>query len=372
MESPGTQASRSSRRVARAEAAAWIVRLHGPHRSAELEAGFRAWLAADAENGRQFERVTEVWDAGGTIPVAGLPRVNRWREAQRSRHWALAAMILLVFGLGAWALNHFWLNPSYATGIGEQRLVRLEDGSRIALNSNTLIRVACCDTERRVRLERGEAYFEVARDPARAFIVVAGDHQVTALGTAFVVRHDASRTAVTLVEGKVAVSGRRSGDEERTTSVKAQSVRESGGAVQLPSSPGKQEQGATTDTGSAAIVLSPGQRLTFMGGAMPRLDEPRIEAVTAWRRGEVMLDRTTLATAVAEMNRYDERMLVIDDPGVAALRISGIYHAGDSEGFAKTVAKLYGLHVVHQHGRIHLIHTAPKASFAEPSAALDD
>ena len=101
-------------------------------------------------------------------------------------------------------------------------------------------------------------------------------------------------------------------------------------------------------------MLSPGQRLTFAGGATPRLDEPRIEAVTAWRRGEVVLDGMMLADAVAEMNRYDKRMLVIDDPGVAALRVSGIYHAGDSEGFAETVARLYGLHVVHQGDRIHL------------------
>lgn len=118
----------------------------------------------------------------------------------------------------------------------------------------------------------------------------------------------------------------------------------------------------------AVIVLSPGQRLTFTSGAKPQLDEPRIEAVTAWRRGEVMLDRTTLADAVAEMNRYDERMVVIDDPGVAELRISGIYHAGDSEGFAETVAKLYGLYVQHESGRIHLSHTAPKGKFVGPPA----
>jgi len=311
---------RSTRRMARAEAAAWIVRLHGPHRSADLEAGFREWLVADPENGRQFERVTEAWDAGSTLPVAGVPRVHRWSAAQPSRSWAVAAMILLVFGIAAWGVNDFWLNPSYRTGIGEQRLVRLDDGSRMAMNSDTRIRVTCCEFERRVRLERGEAYFEVARDPSLPFIVVAGEHQVTALGTAFVVRHDASRTAVTLVEGKVGV---------------------------------RQQVGASP-ADIPAIVLSPGQRLTFTSGATPRLDQPRIEAVTAWRRGEVVLDRMMLADAVAELNRYDKRMLVIDDPGVAALRISGIYHAGDSQGFAETVARLYGLHVVHQGDRIHL------------------
>jgi transmembrane sensor len=91
-----------------------------------------------------------------------------------------------------------------------------------------------------------------------------------------------------------------------------------------------------------------------VGRGTPRLDQPRIDAVTAWRRGEVMLDNTTLADAVAEMNRYDERLLIIDDPSAAAMRVSGIYHAGDSAGFARTVAALYGLQVVHEPGRIHL------------------
>jgi transmembrane sensor len=319
------------KRHARAEAAAWIVRLHGPHRGAELEAGFRAWLAADPENGRQFERVTEVWESGSALAAPGVPRVAHWREEPAPRRWALAAMVLLAVGLGAWGLDHFWLNPSYATRLGEQRLVRLDDGTRIAMNSSTRIHLAYRDDERRVRLDQGEAYFEVARDPARPFIVVAGDHRVTALGTAFVVRHENGGTAVTLVEGKVAVF---EGEQAVT-----------------PQAPPAAAPEATPDK---RIVLSPGQRLTFIGRARPRLDQPRIDAVTAWRRGEVMLDNTTLADAVAEMNRYDERLLVIDDPSAAATRVSGIYHAGDSEGFARTVAALYGLQVVREPGRIHL------------------
>lgn len=326
-----TPAPADRKRHARAEAAAWIVRLHGPHRSPELEAGFRAWLDADAENGRQFERVTEVWEAGSTLSTAGVPRTAQWREEAPPRRWALAAMVLLALALGAWGIDYFWLNPSYATRLGEQRLVRLDDGTRITMNSSTRIHLAYRDDERRVRLDRGEAYFEVARDPARPFVVVAGDHRVTALGTAFVVRHENGGTAVTLVEGKVAVFD---GDEAVTPHEPAQTTPPAGA--------------------DKRIVLSPGQRLTFVGGATPRLDEPRIDAVTAWRRGEVMLDNTTLADAVAEMNRYDERLLVIDDPGAAALRVSGIYHAGDSAGFARTVAALYGLQVVHEPGRIHL------------------
>jgi transmembrane sensor len=336
MDTPARRGTPDRRRLARAEAAAWIVRLHGPDRGPALEAGFRAWLSADPENARQFERVTEVWDAAGTITVAGVPRMAHWKQPSRRRSLALAATVLLVCALGFFALDRLWLNPTYATGIGEQRMVRLSDGSRVSLNASTQVQVSFRRAERRVRLERGEAYFEVTRNAARPFVVVAGEHRVTAVGTAFVVRYEPDRTAVTLVEGKVAVATRAPGEQALE--------------LQQPS----QRQ-----------MLSPGQRLTFLSGRTPKLDEPRIDAVTAWRRGEVMLDETILADAVAEMNRYDERMLVIDDPAVAALRISGIYHAGDSSGFAQTIAELYDLQVIRQQGRIHL------RSAADPAAARD-
>jgi len=302
-------------RAARAEAAAWIVRLHGPHRCAELEAAFRDWLQAHPENGKQFERVTEVWDAGSSVPVPGVPRMTRWKEEPRRRQWSLAAaLLLLLCGLAGWITWRAWVDPSYTTGVGEQRVVRLDDGTRLSLNSGTRVVITYSDSERRVELVRGEAFFEVAHNAARPFIVTAGDQQVVAIGTTFVVRYEAARTAITLLEGSVKVS-------------------------------------PATDMG---LTLAPGERVTFAAGGSRRLDEPKIEAVTAWRRGEVMLDSTQLEEAVAELNRYDKNTLIIDDPQIATLSISGIYHAGDSRGFAHTIAKLYGLEIIEQSNRIHL------------------
>ena len=318
MSTSGSPTERVVQRAARAEAAAWIVRLHGPHRCAELEAAFRDWLQAHPENGKQFERVTEVWDAGSSVPVPGVPRMTRWKEEARGRQWSLAAaLLLLLCGLAGWITWRAWAGPSYTTGIGEQRVVRLDDGTRLSLNSGTRVVITYSNTERRVELVRGEAFFEVAHNAARPFIVTAGDRQVVAIGTTFVVRYEAARTAVTLLEGSVTVS-------------------------------------PATDRG---LTLAPGERVTFAAGGsrrLDRLDEPKIEAVTAWRRGEVMLDRTQLEDAVAELNRYDKNTLIIDDPRIATLGISGIYHAGDSSGFAHTIAKLYGLEIIEQSNRIHL------------------
>jgi len=315
MSTSGSPTERVVQRAARAEAAAWIVRLHGPHRCAELEAAFRDWLQAHPENGKQFERVTEVWDAGSSVPVPGVPRMTRWKEEARGRQWSLAAaLLLLLCGLAGWITWRAWVDPSYTTGVGEQRVVRLDDGTRLSLNSGTRVVITYSDSERRVELVRGEAFFEVAHNAARPFIVTAGDQQVVAIGTTFVVRYEAARTAITLLEGSVKVS-------------------------------------PATDMG---LTLAPGERVTFAAGGSRRLDEPKIEAVTAWRRGEVMLDSTQLEEAVAELNRYDKNTLIIDDPQIATLSISGIYHAGDSRGFAHTIAKLYGLEIIEQSNRIHL------------------
>jgi transmembrane sensor len=309
--------NRDGRRTARAEAAAWVVRLHGPERSPEVEAGFRRWLAADPEHARQFERVTDVWDAGARVPVSGLPRVRGAWRAPAIRGWAVAAAILVAtLGIAWLALGLLRPGTVYRSRMGEVRRVELKDGSSISLDSDSEIRVVYSDTERRVQLDRGQGYFEVRHNPGWPFVVVAGRHQITDIGTEFVVRYDPALTVVTLIKGRIAVSSRSSGME------------------------------------STGRILAAGQRLTFAGDAPPKLDQPRLDEVTAWQRGEVMLDDTPLTQAVAELNRYDTARLVIDDPRVARLRVSGIYHTGNNREFALLLAKLYGVSCADRGGRI--------------------
>ena len=320
--SEGASGNRNPQRIARAEAAAWIVRLHGPHRSPELEAAFRDWLSASSENAQEFERVTEVWEAGASTPLASVPRrPPHWKEPTGRWGWAatLAAMVIVAALGGGWTAWHHWVGSVYTTNVGEQRIVRLNDGSRVSLSSGTRVRVWYGGARRRVDLQTGEAYFEVVRDAHRPFIVTAGSHEVTALGTMFDIRQDASLTAITLVEGEVSV-------ESKSTRLE-------------PEQP---------------IVLSPGKRLRFFRDRRYQLDHPPLDAITAWRRGEVILDRTPLAEAVMELNRYDQISLVVADPLTAALPISGIFRTGDSRGFAQAIAKLYGLELSAQANRIEL------------------
>jgi transmembrane sensor len=319
--------------MARAEASAWITRLHGPNRSAEMEEGLRRWLAERPENAQEFEGLTEVWNlVAGGAPSRGVPRLARWEhsaEAQelkdlressgsrtrRIKFWAVAAAVLLV--VGSFAAYRVWPVSSYATALGEQRILQLADGSVVSLNSNSSVSIEFDQVARHVRLQRGEALFQVAKDAKRPFTVAAGESRVTALGTSFLVRLEGDRTAITLVDGKVAV---------------------------LPST------GAASDV----RILSPGQRLTLVAAKPPKLDTPPLDTVTAWRRGEVVLADTPLAEAVAEMNRYDSTQIVISSPEIESLKVSGLYHTGDSEGFAQSVVRMYGLELVEKEGTVRL------------------
>jgi transmembrane sensor len=339
--------SHAHRRKARAEASAWVVQLHGAERSAAMEAAFRAWLSADPEHRREFERVNQVWLEVPEIPLGGITRLTHWHRPRVASRWAIAAAVLLTFGVGVFGVYQVWFAGAYNTGVGEQRVVRLQDGTRVTLNSDSRVVVQFAKNERHVTLVRGEAYFEVAHNRRRPFIVTVGDHDVTDVGTVFMVRYDNGNTAITLLEGKVTVSARN-----------GQAL---AGAADLASSAanGTSRQTSPDTSHTAAgegvpqvVTLIPGERLLLAADGPAKLDEPDIDVVTAWRRGEVVLDRTRLDEAIAEMNPYEVRKLVISSPQIARLEISGIYHVGDGAEFAETIAKLYHLRVTRTNGEI--------------------
>jgi len=299
-------------RMALAEASAWLAQLHGPDRNSAMEADFRGWLAADAEHARAFESVTDTWDAIGRVNPGRLPRIaTRHLPRQSNRRWQMAAagVACCMIAAAAWWHGRY---PMYATGIGEQRLVTLEDGTRVSLNAATRIDLDFSATGRHVVLETGEALFEVARNSQRPFVVNAGKRVVTALGTSFVVRREADNLDVTLLDGSVSVGA------------------------------GNGSPGAAIQT---SATLSPGQRLVVRDGGQ-QIDTPPKEAATAWLHGEVILDNTPLAEAVTEMNRHDRQQLNLDGSSIGALPVSGIYRAGNNRDFANAVATVYGLDVV--------------------------
>jgi transmembrane sensor len=357
-QTPRTAGS-SAERELRAEAAVWLARLHGPGRCASLDADFRAWLQADSAHAHAFEDISNIWDAIGQVDAGGLPRLAPRRTAfadsdgpadggiltparilRPAFGWAAIAAISMIALALAWTALR---TDEYVTAVGEQRIVKLEDGSRLSLNSNTRLEVRLDNDQRRIELESGEAYFEVARHPPRPFVVYAGKRKVTALGTKFFVRFESLGTSVALIEGRVSVMPVESGSDWQVPAMDEIGNHGMNHGCGSSSRGGREREfGQAVEQG---IVLRPGERLTLPVAGTASLDCPSREAVTAWLRGEIVLDETPLREAVAELNRYQSQQLVLGSTAIGALPISGIFRTGDSQDFARAVALAYDLEV---------------------------
>ena len=302
--------------MALAEAAAWLTALHDRgDRKAATEAAFREWIEADPLHARAFAQVTDVWDVlPGAVASDEAPRSARRQRPAWA--YAAAASVALMVSTG----GYLWINrdPVYETPRGQQRSLELVDGSHIALNTDSKVQVDYSAAERRVELERGEVLFNVAKNPRRPFIVDAGTEEVRAVGTSFVVRRDDDgKVAVTLIQGVVKVTQKQS--EAR------QDVQ--------------------------PTVLQAGERLTVSPTEVA-LDRPHLEAVTAWRSGNIMFDDNSLGDAVAEFNRYGSTQIVLTDPRLSDLRISGVFDANSPEQFVAMTASIHHLSFTRDGDRI--------------------
>jgi transmembrane sensor len=330
-----------------AEAAVWIARLHGPDRSPRMEREFHEWQARSATNRLAFERCTDVWEAVPGVRLSDAyasassraPAPKTGGLVGRSAHsrsalTSIVALLIAVAGLSA----HFWRDAGlYATRVGEQQLVVLDDGTRMSLNTDTQVRVDINADRRSVNVEAGEVLFEVAKDPGRPFVVHAFGSDVLALGTVFAVRLPGpgaiagGALAVTLIEGQVTVRAASSDGLQGLS----------------PADP---------------VLLQAGQRVRLVkakGGAgspaTQQVDRPRIDQLMAWKRSEAVFDDMALPDAISEMNRYNRTPIVLlGDASLSRLRISGQYRTGDSGGFAQAVAALHGLALRQRGGRLEL------------------
>jgi len=302
----------------RAEAAAWMARLRDEQRGPDLEAQFRGWLDESEEHRRAFARMTHVWEKAANIRMRARDDLFAVRKERGSRfnRWAasLAASLILV-AVGA---VYYWRDGVFETGVGQEKTRLLRDGTRIVLNTDTRVDVKYDEHARRVRLIRGEAWFDVSKRPMWPFIVSVGDQEIRALGTSFIVRHDdVQDLSVTLVDGRISVAPIAQNDA-------------------APSQPPQ--------------FLAPGDRLVVSRHQAPAMDRPELSRITAWERGRVEFEETPLKDATIEMNRYNTIRITVPDAEVALLRIGGVFHAGDSDEFVRIVTAALGLQA-NQNGR---------------------
>lgn len=319
MTMPQSSPSQDSPNGVFAAAAHW----HGQLSSAELSVAqyieFEAWLAASPEHAKAFRAVQTgfaVLSRHGADPAVMTLRSEALRRARNvslsrrrpwMRHWPAYAMGAAACAVAA---ATFVLTSApdrwqvYTAPAGERRIVTLSDGSVVTLDENTRLRVRYSSQRRRLELTDGQARFQVAHDASRPFTVLADHREVTATGTVFNVDVLNKRVFVTLLEGRVMVDDRDPGRRP-----------EAQGHVVLAK-------------GQTFIADAYGERVGTMG---------RAEDATAWADGKLVFNDVPLSDAALRVNRYLHRKIVLSDPSVGSLRISGVFNTGDSDAFVEGV-----------------------------------
>jgi transmembrane sensor len=328
------------------QAADWLARRSGGDWSDADEAQLAGWLQASTAHKVAFIRLEAAWSqanrlralgAGtqpGTIPARGHwgraasfdadlpvgvaasasvtefgdelpqpPPLTRGVVGQYAKMVSLAAGVLLAVALGLMVYFVRLGGPSFRTTVGGVAAIPLSDGSKVTLNTDSQIRIAVTRSERRVNLGQGEAFFEVAKDPSRPFVVVAGDCRVVAVGTKFSVWREASEVRVAVTEGRVRVER---DDRDAHQDLAAQEI----------------------DAGSIAHASDSGLLVQ-----RKRLSE--VEEDLSWRRGFLFFHDVPLAQAVAEFNRYNAERIVIATPSIADIRIGGNFRSTNVAGFIR-------------------------------------
>jgi transmembrane sensor len=298
------------------EAADWFARLsRTPIETGELTA-FQRWsrdpanLAAynhieDVSRAVRGLRDDPVMRAAAKAALARPPQATKPRLAGDWRVWSAGLAVAGVVA-GAVLVRGPLAGETYTTRVGEISSLRLNDGSQVRLNTDSQLRVRFSGGKRRVDLLRGEAYFEVAHDAARPFVVAAGGAQVRAVGTEFDVRRAGQEVRVALAQGRVAVT----------------------------------EKPASRD----GWTLEPGQGLVLgSASSAPRPTPVDVAALTSWRTGTLTFRGVTLAQAVEDLNRYSKTKIVLDASAPRQLAVNGAFQAGDTTEFVAAATVLFGL-----------------------------
>ena len=320
----------------RRDAARWVTRR--AFETANDDAAFSGWLATDQSHAEAYRAAKRAWSdlaaMGEMSEYRALLGAPSWRERLVARirrrrqgaarpgwHMGLVAVPAALLLVGLFVV----LSPLYPSAIGpratlttriaEIREVALPDGSILTLGARSRIALAFSARERRLRLEEGEAFFSVAKDPERPFIVQVGDTLVRAVGTQFNVHKGPQAVRVAVVEGIVEVAASRT----VATREAPRRLVSAGEAVIAPQAP-------------------PLRRLATLPAG--RAGE--------WRRGRLVYNGAPLIEVVADANRYSQRPIRIADAGIANLRVTTSFRANQIEQMLETLSLALPLRLEHR------------------------
>lgn len=298
---------------ARQQAAAnWVLRLQAENVSEETTVEWLAWCEADERNRQAFEEMAAIWELSGSLdpsqhgqgdpdqglPILETPSVAKWSAVAAVAAVIIAGLALLVTPLQDRSVDRRIEFARLETPIGAAQTATLRDGSKVELGGRTSLTVRYSKDARMIVAEQGEAYFEVAKNPTRPFVVQAGPLTVTAIGTAFSVERFGDTAVVTVTEGTV---------EVRTT----------------PSL--KPDRAAKNEI---SLRASAGDRIRFDRGELVQATEPvALDSLKPWKTGRLEFRDEPLRLVVARINRYSEVQLEIGDPSIADLRVTTTFYS---------------------------------------------
>ncbi len=309
--------------AALAQAAQWFERLQNEDVEPEDVLSWQRWLAAHPSHREAFDRCQDLWKRLDEIPVPKLPsRAELAADERKSgglRVFALAASLVSVAVAVAWFF--IWRPAStsqmtaFETGAAEHQNARLPDGSQLSLGAKSLLVVHFAQQERAVALERGEAFFEVAKDKERPFVVRVGGTTIQAVGTAFNVRKTGARVLVAVSDGAV-------------------NVKDSKGSLERRVSAGEQ------------AVVEPSQ-------SMPNVQPMSAETAIAWREGRLQYRGEPLKYVLADVGRYSKEEITLADPEAGELLVTGTVFESDVEAWLGSLEEILPVKVESQgHGRV--------------------
>lgn len=331
------RAARMDQSAVEVEAAAWIAQLDGGELSDADQAALREWCARSEAHRSALRRMGAIWselDGLAVLPDLVAPPATEARPARLrwNTFWAAhAAMLLLAVTSGLLLWTRYLPGTGsaeqpvqiYATQVGEVKPLQLVDRSFAHLNTNSLVEIDYRTNERRVRLIKGEALFDVAKDRDRPFVVYAGANTVRAIGTRFAVRISPKDVEVIVGEGQVELARAATGG--------------SGPVHPVPLSSLRSQQAARID--ADARMGDPVHIDTIDAGELARR--------LSWATGVLVFDGEPLQKVIEEVSRYTPLRIVIGDPSLRELPVGGRFRVGETQalfdvlenGFGATVTR---------------------------------
>lgn len=315
------------------EASNWLAKLDGGDLSAEDRLALKRWLAQDPEHARALKSLAAIWSDMDFL-LNDLPEADTTKGAGifslllniKQVPIALAVVFLCAIGFVVWTVNEGAKVETsfYTTSIGMQLEEHFSDGSVAYINTDSMIETGFSGSARTVRLLRGEAMFDVAHDPARPFVVYAGDREVKAVGTKFVVRLTSENIVVTVTDGQVQLTKRL---DHKTIS-----------------KPEQQEE-------QEVILISEGEEVEVNNNiSKPELkviETDELERRLSWTSGQLVFKNERLEQVVMEISRYVPNRIVIDDPSLRDVRISGRFEIGDTEALLEAIEISFNVRASH-------------------------